>query len=164
MTRLVAAKPLLTRLRFLRLLLRADRLEALPFLDRDAEQLAGSLRVGLRAPLELGRGAADETAGRAVAARVESRVAVRAMDLERAVRLEEPEALGLGEQRLRVFRRHQYASTTDFFSRHPSRPSMPCSFPNPDCFVPPKGSWSYATWMSLIQAQPAAMSSAAFRA
>src|SRR5206468_1459962 len=141
---------------------RPDRLEVLPLLDRRSQQVARPVGVGLGPTLELGGGSADQAARRAVAAAIETRVAMRAMHLERAVRLKEAQRLGLGDEGPRID--DQYASTTDFFSRYPSSPSMPCSFPKPDCFVPPNGSWSYATWMSLIHVYPASSSSAALRA
>src|SRR5439155_13181850 len=94
---------------------RTDRLEILPLLDGRAEQLARPFRVGLRAALELRRRPADEAAGPAVAAAVEARVAMRAVHLEGAVRLKEAQRLGLGHEHSGID--HQYASTTDFFSR-----------------------------------------------
>src|ERR1700694_1470125 len=93
-----------------------DRFEVLPLLDRRTQQLARAVGDGLRATLQLGRGPADEAARRAIAAAVEARVAMRAVHLECAVRLEEPHGLGFGDEHPRVDD-HQYARTTDFFSR-----------------------------------------------
>src|SRR5439155_4959110 len=94
---------------------RSHWLEILPFLDGRAKQLAGPFGVGLRAALQLGGRPADEAAGRAVAAAVEAGVAMRAVHLEGAVRLKEAQRLGLGHEHPGID--HQYASTTDFFSR-----------------------------------------------
>src|SRR5437867_987237 len=117
---------------FLSALPRADRFERPALLDGGADQLRRALGIGLRPALELRGGPTDQPARRAIAASVQARVAVRAMDLERAVRLEEAHALGLFDQPADlVLSRHlkpsrlpstscasaQYASTTDFFSR-----------------------------------------------
>src|SRR5437660_5273380 len=99
-----------------RLFPRADGFEVLPLFDRRAQELADPLGIGLRAALELRGRSADEPACGAVATTVEARVAMGAMHLERPVRLEEVHDLGLRDERPRVDG-HQYASTTDFFSR-----------------------------------------------
>src|SRR5438067_10434600 len=91
-------------------------LEVLPFLDSRAKQLAGPFGIGLRATLELGGRPADQAARRAVATAVEARVTMRAVHLECAVWLKESQRLGLGYEQSRIHD-HQYASTTDFFSR-----------------------------------------------
>src|SRR5882672_4230913 len=96
--------------------LRADGFEVLSFLDRRTQKLARAFGVGLRTALELRRRPADEAARRAIPAAVEPRVAVRAVHLERAVRLKETQHLGFGHEQPRVDD-HQYANTTDFFSR-----------------------------------------------
>src|SRR2546428_9829588 len=97
----------------LRSLLPPDRLVALPLLDRAPQERARPGGIGLRALRELRGRAADETAGRAVAAAVEARVAVDAVDLERPGRLEKAHRLGLRDERPDLFG-PQHARATGF--------------------------------------------------
>src|ERR1700716_961397 len=80
----------------------ADGFEVPTLFDGRPKQLGRVLRIGLGAALQLRGGAPDESAGRAIAAAIEASVAMRAVHLEGAMRLEETQDLGLGDEGPRI--------------------------------------------------------------